>query len=372
MSTPLLAVPHSKGVFCPNQGKVVRTVVSGLLGALVGAFGANIGWEATTPLIKEALHQGDAHWLILPGFPLMMLFAVAWDGLGHRVAARVFGFGFCFPTRRSFDLPVYGNLTTSMATDTRDLTRRFACVLVGGPAANLLLSVTLFLASSVPAVASHPVTHLALILLAAASALICAVSVIPMPYGIGLTDGGHIARLLRGGPAAERDVSLLRLAAQIAAGVPPLEWDGRAVNGALQPDDGSVFEWHARQLAYRHALEHGDIGAAGEHLDIAMEMISLVPKSTQAAARLEAAYFEAWHRGRAEFALEWLEGVPVNFAQLPPHEHLRATAAIQSALGEKDAARSAVAEALRQIITEKHVTAWSRARLTEMGNALNR
>jgi hypothetical protein len=277
-----------------------------------------------------------------------------------------------FRVRWNRNLSKGGGVMDATPTDSTDLPRRFAVMLAGGPLADLILSFAAFATASLPAVAESPVTRLLCLLLGMASAICFVASVIPMESGAGLTDGARVSRLLRGGLAARRDVSLLRLSASIAAGVAPRDWDSQTVRQALQPADGSMFEWQARQLAYRHALERGDTAAAGEHLDTATDLLSLVPKSAQAALRLEAAYFEAWHRARPEFALEWLEGVPVDFALLPSYEHLRATAAIQSALGDSDSARNAVTEALLQIVSDKTAAPWSRSRLIEMADTLDR
>jgi hypothetical protein len=150
------------------------------------------------------------------------------------------------------------------------------------------------------------------------------------------TDGSQLFDLLLGGPGAERDLLASLLTGASLEGVRPRDWDAGRVERMLALREHRSRDVHANLLGYYYALDHGRVEQAGELLDLVLGQMRCYPAISRWEVRLEAAFFEAWHRGRASVARNWLQQVKPD--QAHPCKLLRAEAAVLFAEGHYEEA----------------------------------
>jgi hypothetical protein len=293
-------------------------------------------------------------------FPLVGLHEV-----GHLIGGRLAGFRFAFfvvgPLRftrgprgiqiRWTRMPesVLG-LAVSLPTDDRDLRRRLAVMLAGGPAANLIAA--LFAFALDVGLGPHPVDRawlgLVLSTVGAWSLFHFLISIVPSGKRGVLTDGAKLLSLLRGGPEAERHCAIAALTGSSLGGTRPRDWQPELLKVATSLPDGSASDATAALLAYRWALDRGDVERAGEFLDRALAGRQKLPAISRPALFLEAAYFTARHSGDAIAARAFL-AQGKGGAIIEPCTRLRAEAAVLLAEGDRIAAQQRATEAFAAI-----------------------
>jgi len=223
--------------------------------------------------------------------------------------------------------------------------------LVGGAAANVLTGLlALGAASALPETGEATTAAAGLNLFAVASVAVGVVNLVPFRTSGGLiTDGARLVPLLRGTPAAGRDIALATVRAEAYGGTRPRDWSAKAVARMLTPRDGGMTDGSTLMLAYRHALDAGRVEDARDHLAEALLLLDRLPRSQHAGLMIEAAFFEAAHRGDAAAARGWMQraggrngAAPVG---VPACAAGRAEAAILRAEGEHAEARTRIAEA---------------------------
>lgn len=173
------------------------------------------------------------------------------------------------------------------------------------------------------------------------------VNLIPFRTGSGLvTDGARLLPLLRGTPEAGRDVALAAVRAEAYDGTRPGDWSPRWVERMLTPRDHGVTDGSTRMLAYRHALDAGRTEDAGTHLGEALTLLDRLPRAQHAGLMVEAAYYEAAHRGDPDRARAWLQratnGSGTSPQGVPTCAAGRAEAATLLAEGNDDEARQQI------------------------------
>ncbi len=322
-----------------------------------------------------------AHGLLLTGaLGLCALFLVlAVHEAGHVLAGLAAGFRFRFWAAGPFflvkndrgrlsagwnrDAFLWGGLAATVPVDTRNLLQRMALVAAGGPAASLLLAAASALVLFASEGALPPAGRVAFSWLRLLSGLLFLGTAIPMKNGAFLTDGARTWRLVRGGPSAAREESLLGLEAHWSCGERPRNWSPATVEGALVPSDGSVYELNARFWAYVRAVDAGDVAAAAPHVRRVAELMGQLPASLRAPFACEIAWWDAAHDGRAGEASRLLVEIPASSPWLDSWDRLRAEAAIARAEGRARDAADAVERALE---SAPPTAAYCRARLEEM------
>jgi hypothetical protein len=238
-----------------------------------------------------------------------------------------------------------------------------ALVAVGGPAASLLLAAGSALALSIFREALPAAGRIELSWLRLLSGLLFLGTAIPMKNGVFLTDGARTWRLARGGPRAARDERLLELEARWSRGERPRDWSTVAVDNALVPPDGSLYELEARFWAYARAVDAGDAVEAAPHVRRVAELMGKLPASMRAPYACEVAWWEAAHGGRAAGAARLLAGIPTSSPWLDACDRQRAEAAVARAEERPADAEAAIENALRAAPRE---ASFCRARLDEM------
>ena len=183
-------------------------------------------------------------------------------------------------------LALSGGLAGSAAIDARDLKRRTAVMVAGGPVASVTLALGAWLAlrafDLVPFDANASfasfVTFFTLQMIAGASAVIALATLIPMTTSGFLSDGARLLRLWRGGPVAERDSAIQAIMGSSLSGVRPRDWDPALIGAACALRDASMFEFIAQQFAQMHAADRGDIAHSLDQLRQLLQHVERVPK----------------------------------------------------------------------------------------------
>jgi hypothetical protein len=311
-------------------------------------------------------------------------FAFLTHELGHVVAGWSVGFRFQLMVIGPFkvvrgesgrvrlewnrDPALFGGVTLSLPTESRNLVTRLAWWVAGGPLMSLALAFAALagLAFAPGAVGLVPRIELAWLgYLCGAMGLVAA---IPRPIGrTMISDGARLLRLLRGGAPAARDAALAYLEGLALSNEPPRDWDDAVIATALVPSDDSSFECQARLFAYQAAVDRGESERAYEHLTRTLELRDTLFESAAPLLAAEAAYFEGWWRGKADEARQWLGQLPARSPFLPIYERLRAEAAADAAAGEIASAQARVEAALT---LAPMGAVWTRDRLIEMRRRL--
>jgi hypothetical protein len=328
-------------------------------GAALGAGAARAGIAAVPAL---ELSRGQAATVIVL-LPVLWLAAVAVHELGHVLGGRLGGFrtllfivgpirrertaaGFRWGFNRSIALA--GGLAAMMPVGLHDLRRRTVVMVAAGPLASLIVGTQLLAIYQAASpflfrVAAGFPSHLAALLLlglGGMSLLIGLVTLIPARTGGFYSDGARMLRLRRANDATEREVALIALAGQSMGGLRPREWDRGLVERCAAIADGGPFEVGGRQLAFAHALDHGDVAAARAHLEAALARIEQLPPSSRAPLLYAAATFHGLYDGDAERARSFLAQA-CDGLLAAPHQRQLAEAAVRLADGDVAGARDA-------------------------------
>ena len=281
--------------------------------------------------------------------------------LGHLVAGLAVGFRFSFfafgpllvertplgPIRLGWNrVPsLAGGAAATLPTSVHSLRWRFAAVVAGGPCASALLA-----AGAAVAILLLPMPHgplrVELAWLRLLSAAIFVGTAVPMPNGPFVTDGMRILRIIKRGPVGERELSLLTITALELAGVRPRDWDRSLCERGLAARDGSIFESQMHLYSYMLALDSGALCAAKQSLDDALAVSSRLAAFARAPCLVEAAYFEAAHRGDATQARKLLAQVKPGAFGVHASDYMRAQAAIAIAEGDAGSANESLSRAL--------------------------
>jgi hypothetical protein len=203
------------------------------------------------------------------------------------------------------------------------LAARALALVCAGPAASLL---------SACAVLLLPSRGPALWLFALASAVGGLADLAPFRTRVIVSDGARIWMLLRHRAEGERWLALLRLGADLAAGIPPQSLAADYVSKAIAVEDHSADAVTAHAIAYSVAFhQHRDV-EAGHMLETCLRLSSTVAPAVREALMSDAAVFLARRRKRPDLAEQWLAGMP---ATTPPSWlRSRAEAAVLEARGD--------------------------------------
>lgn len=295
-----------------------------LLVLALGALGLGVGWVLGS-LLPEAPNAAPPLnlWLVVPGVALALFGVLLAHELGHVLGGWAVGFRFLLlivgplkVTRTAHglawglntNLALMGGLAGCMPTAAHAqlpltaLNRRLMVLVAGGPAASWLLAgLAGWLASL-----STGEAGLLLGLLAAMSAGIGMVTLIPGTTSGFSTDGGQLLALWRNDPGAAIRAAVLVLQTAALSGTRPRDLDPVWLERAVAQPAPALLNVAARLIAYSAALDRGDVTTAGEHLEAALAQQANFPAGFRQNITLEAAYFEAAHRRNLAAAQHWL------------------------------------------------------------------
>lgn len=327
----------------PTQ-RVANLIISLLL---VGGFGILLGrW-----LGQELWHNSREGALVglwaVALFPAALALAIILHEVGHVLAARLAG---CRPrlfaagpliirrgTRRirvelHWGGLVPGGMVAATPPEAGSIVRPVAILVTGGPLTNLLLSLVSAGIYRSMEPAGIPSGRLFVAVFGIASLIVGLISLNPYRPGMA-SDGLRLLRLWPGGTAAERDAALFTIFGLIYAGIRPADWPQRLLEQATALIDGTADEATGQILAYYHALDLGRPGSAGNHLNRALELVTVQSHSLRPGYYLEAAYSAAMLENNKEKANDYLARAGWG-AAIEPYRRLRCEAAVLMAHGQ--------------------------------------
>ena len=316
-------------------GVVVGRVVVGAVGEAARPPGLVAGLLVSVPLVLALHEAGHVAGGALARFQFLLYV------VGPLRVERAGG-GRGLRARFNRDLALWGGLAASAPTDDRDLRRRTALLVAGGPAVSVLSA--LVAGAGWAALGNGPAAEDpfrgALLAFAGLSAAIAVVTLWPMTTGGFLTDGARLLRLLRGGPTAESEGATSVLMGRSMGGERPRDWPTALVDSAASGAGEDLMGASAQMLAYSHRLDCGEPGAARDHLAQALALWNAVPSAVRPTWAAEAAFFEAAVRHDVAAAERWLAKVGERGGLLASGTAERARAAGAALQGDADGART--------------------------------
>lgn len=286
--------------------------------------------------------------------------AVVLHELGHVIGGLLAGFRFISlaagPLRviataqgirlgwnRNLDLA--GGMAATLPADGRNLRPRLMAAVGGGPLSSLLLG----LAGGGLAIRLLPESP-DLGALAAMAGLagvgIFLATISPQQSSGAQSDGAQLLALLRDGPQMELHRLSLEIQADSLQGARPRDWHVASLQQALDQYAFRNDEWaQAELLAYYHALDGGDTGAAGLLLEQITSNFDGFSPGMRHSLALEAAYYQACHCNDSVQGRDWLKRGREDL--FGPHIRLRAEAAVLLAQRQPELAAQKVREGLQ-------------------------
>jgi hypothetical protein len=293
--------------------------------------------------------------LIIGGL-LIALALIAGHELGHLLAGMAVGFRAWLviigplkivregaALRARLNRSLVPGMVRALPTDARDLRRRLAVYVSGGPLANLFLGVLCLVLALLADRTSTAATTRSRIGIWLGVIGLCNLGLFlgtiirflaaALPFrSSGLrSDGAQLLDLLQGRPRAERRLVAVALITAWDDGVRPRAWETGLVELLLDLREGTEDDVGANVCGYYYALDSGQTERAGRLLDLAVSQLRGHQADFRPALLLEAAFFEARHRrnvGAARARLEQAQG-----GHAATYTRLRAEAAILWAEG---------------------------------------
>ena len=287
---------------------------------------------------------------VLAAFYLML----AIHELGHVVAGLCVGFRLRayrvgpLVVSRPFRLSLYrgpGAVVNGVAeltpVGTDNLPGRGVVMVLGGPTANFLTALVVFLLPVLTSVFSA--------CFIAFSVMNGVNDLIPFESRLGVSDGRRIWMLLRQPERGERFLALLHLGGQLADGVLPEALSADFLGKAIAVRDDSSDTVKAFAIAYSAAFHQHQDGEAGQRLETCLAYSGHATPLLREALMSDAAVFQARRRRRADLAEKWLADIPITTPS--PWLRTRAEAAILEAKGDVDGALAKLTQGEAAIAT---------------------
>jgi hypothetical protein len=227
----------------------------------------------------------------------------------------------------------------------RRLHRRLLIYVAGGPAANLLsIPAAVLLVNHVfPGLGETRVGTLAA-QFTVFSLLAGMVNLMPI-RSVLLSDGARIEMLLRSCDRSRRWLSIAALGNLHDNGMRARDWKRTWVQSAASVHDDSLDAFTGDWLAYVSASDRKDAPVAAGHLERCLELLHILPLSTQDLVAQEAAFFTAWFRDDASLADQWLTQLKKR-RLMPRLVQVRLDVALRCAHRDHDAANLSWREGL--------------------------
>lgn len=308
---------------------------------------ANIAFLIVAAFLALAVHEvGHAIGGRLHGMRLGMLIV----GPVHiqRGADRRLGL------RLNRKLSLAGGVVSCVPGTTQGLRRAMLSFAAGGPVTSIVVGVLVLtvyaLADLGGTAAAHGPLQDALadgaFILGVISVGIGLVTLLPINQGAFVNDGKRIRTLRRPGASADGYAAVMALGAYPIAEMHPRDWDPDVVAQATSLADGSYQDLAGRHLAHIHALDRGDLEAAGEHIRYTLNHRDQAHLPYRPVIDLVAAYFEAAYGGDAASARSRLEGAGKSvLLDLDPTARIRTEGAVLLAEGDAEGAYEKLHEA---------------------------
>lgn len=266
-------------------------------------------------------------------FLLLIVGPLGWVRAGERVEFRTY-----------FNLGTLGGVAAALPDTTRPLKPQLRRLIVGGPLASLLLAglcAVVFVLGEGRVAAYALATGLL-------SALIFAVTALPMRTGGFMSDGMQLLQLSRDPGMVERRARLIGLVGMSLAGSRPRELDPAILAQAQAlTGDEVMYDIGVWQYSAHRAWDQDDRDGAGAWLDRIAAVFDQYPDGFRQSLAVELALYAAWHRRDLATARDWMgrgKGGVVDATR-----RALAEAAVALLQGEPDAASGALVAARRML-----------------------
>ncbi len=251
-------------------------------------------------------------------------------------------------------LSLAGGVVSSVPASTEGLRRAMLSFAAGGPVTSIVVGVLVFAVyvlsglggDAVPDGSFQDALAESVFMLGVLSFGIGLVTLLPVNQGAFVNDGKKILQLVRPGAAADGYAALMALGSYAIAGVGPRDWDPDLIARATSLADGSYEDLGGRHMAHTHALDRGDVEAAGEHIRYMVDHAATALPAYRPVIDVAAAYFEAACGGDAASARRRLEGAGKSvLLSFDPTARIRAEGAVLLAEGDAEGAYEKLREA---------------------------
>jgi hypothetical protein len=294
----------------PLAGAFAVGAAAAVAGFWVGKMGVGAPW------VRASL-SGLSGWDLL-ALPVLALMVIAVHEAGHLAGGISHGMRFLLfiagpfgwvrtaqgiRFRWFFSLGSLGGVAAALPSPDRALLPQLQRLVLGGPLASLALAglavAAFILLSGRPAAYSLAVAVL--------SGAIFLVTAAPFRAGGFMSDGMQFLQLQRDPGMVERRVRLIAVAGMSMAGTRPADLDDATLAHAQAlAGDEPMYDVGVWLYSYAHALDRGDVAAAGRWLDRIEPVFELYPDGFRQGIAVELALFEALYRGRTDQAAAWL------------------------------------------------------------------
>jgi hypothetical protein len=254
--------------------------------------------------------------------------------------------------KRNTNFNTFGGVALCLPTDQQNLNKRFAVFAFGGPLASVIFGgmLSLYLIFVQLDTASLAVYLLESFILISCILSFCIALVTLIPtHSEGFTsDGGRILNLLKGGPSAQIEATLLNAIAQATSGVRPSKISPDPILAALNLPNDSPLKPYLNGLLYNHYQDVGELEKASWHLDQYLAGAQFIPKGYVASLYLEKAWFEARHTKNLSLAKAYSSREKAG-VMVPKSQVLRVEAAIAMGEGNNSLAIKKINEAIKEL-----------------------
>lgn len=343
----------------------------GLLYALMLLLGGALGYAAATMGMAAAgdLSAPEGAWLLVAIYPSFLLVIALHEG-GHALAGRFVGFHlkmFVFGPfmiqqqqgrwrlRWNNNVNLGGGMVLSLPGDDRNLARRFAWFVAGGPLASLasfILFAGLFgwtQAEHFPFSLSAFWAYLCLLLTIFSLGIFLA-TVVPFHTGGFSSDGMRVWQLSAGGDQSRLQVLMIQLISSLVAGTKPDDLPTAHLSEVNQLAEKlhAPLGVYLKGLMHLAALERGEIAAATNYLQQWLDRAAEIAPGLQNTLWLDAAYFFARVEKNPERADQYLAKYKPT-AMIPKAQALLTRAAVALAHRDYQAAAALLQQAKRDL-----------------------
>lgn len=254
--------------------------------------------------------------------------------------------------KRNTNFNTFGGVALCLPTDQQNLNKRFAIFAFGGPLASLIfggfLSIFLIFIQLDTTLLGFYLLESFILISCILSFCIALVTLIPMHSEGFTSDGGRILNLLKGGPSAQIESTLLNAIAQATSGIRPSLINPDPILVALNLPYESPLKPYLSGLLYNHYQDAGELEKASWHLDQYLEGSLYIPKGYIASLYLEKAWFEARHNKNLSLAKEYSSREKAG-VMVPKSQVLRVEAAIAMGEGNYSLAVKKINEAIKEL-----------------------
>ncbi|GAB5560187.1 MAG: hypothetical protein SynsKO_18340 [Synoicihabitans sp.] len=323
-------------------------------GAVFGYFGAKL----IDGIFLKPEGTGEVL-LTLLLLPLIWLLVVGWHELGHVVGGWMTGGRFLllavgpFMVRRTpsglkmarnRSVNVGGGLAVCFPLDPALVSPgRCAIMILGGPAASIVLAGLLFGMIGAGAGGEIAWFHNLLVLGAMLTSMVCLLTIAPFVTGGFKSDGKRAWDLLKPGPHSDQEAALMSLTSVGLSGVRPADYEPNLMRRVTALNDGSLFALYGNITAFYYHADRGEWKEAQLQLDRVLEGEEMLVPYLRDVARCEYAWLLATVAEDADTARAWLE--TAGKLDFDPATRLRAEAAVAMANEDPDSALQKIADA---------------------------